>query len=214
MPAIVFLVPDGDHYAGWLPRLDDRHDLILLGLSEIGVKEFIATVFRRLQNGSTPFLRPVHDPVLELLGDFAKHVAAHRVDMPVRIEKTNHSLWLLERLDQSVQKKPIKASIAELNAILVVLGKGVHGNLQCGQIPGAYSRERHSASRLLNTKLGYQGRSPWLVRPCMLQEHCKMKAERCPPRATTSRLLGAATRAYRLLSSISTRRSAIYPPQP
>jgi hypothetical protein len=34
--------------------------------------------------------------------------------MPVRIEETNHSLWLLEWLDQSVQKKPIKASIAEL----------------------------------------------------------------------------------------------------
>jgi len=38
----------------------------------------------------------------------------------------------------------IEASISELDAILVVLVKGVPGNLQCGQIPGAYSRGRLS----------------------------------------------------------------------
>ena len=36
----------------------------------------------------------------------------------------------MERLDQSIEQQTIEASIAELDAILVVLVKGVHGNLQ------------------------------------------------------------------------------------
>jgi hypothetical protein len=40
----------------------------------------------------------------------------------------------------------------------VMLGKGVHGNLQCDGIPGAILRTPSSGGK------GYQGRSPWLVR--------------------------------------------------
>jgi hypothetical protein len=44
---------------------------------------------------------------------------------------------LLERLNQPVQQQAVEAPIPELDAILVMLVKGVHGILlQCGEIPG------------------------------------------------------------------------------
>jgi four helix bundle protein len=52
---------------------------------------------------------------------------------------------LLEGLNQPIQEKAVEAPVSELDAILVMLKKGVHGNLQCGQIPGAYSRGRLTA---------------------------------------------------------------------
>jgi hypothetical protein len=53
------------------------------------------------------------------------------------VEETKHALGLLERLDQSVEQEPIETSITELKAILGRLVKGVPGNLQWGEIPGA-----------------------------------------------------------------------------
>jgi hypothetical protein len=46
----------------------------------------------------------------------------------------------LERLDQPVQQQSVKTPVMEPDAILVMLEKGVHGNLQCGEIPGAILR--------------------------------------------------------------------------
>ena len=164
MPAIVLLISDRDHDTGWLPAFNDCHDLVRFGPSEIGVEEFVTTIFRRLQNGSTPFLRPVYYPVLELPGDIAKHVAAHRVDMPVRIEEAYHPFGLLEWLDQSVQQQSIEASIPELNAILVVLVKGVHGSSPVWSDTWSILPWTPFRPSLRNLKArGYQGRSPWLV---------------------------------------------------
>ena len=43
------------------------------------------------------------------------------------MEESEHALRWLEGLDQAVEKPPIKASLAELDAILVVFEKGVRG---------------------------------------------------------------------------------------
>ena len=48
-------------------------------------------------------------------------------DAQTPIRKMMDSFGLLEGLNEPVQQKPIEASIAELNAILMVLVKGVHG---------------------------------------------------------------------------------------
>jgi four helix bundle protein len=54
---------------------------------------------------------------------------------------------LLEWLDQPVQQQPVETPVVEADAMLMVLEKGVHWTLLCGQIPGAYSRGRlHSHS--------------------------------------------------------------------
>ena len=64
--------------------------------------------------------------------------------MTVGIEEPHHPFRLLKGLDQAVQQKSIEASIAESNAILVVLVEGVPRDLPCGAIPGAYSSGRLS----------------------------------------------------------------------
>jgi len=43
---------------------------------------------------------------------------------------------LLEGLDQAVQENTVEAPIAESDVILVMVVEGVHGYLQCGEIPG------------------------------------------------------------------------------
>jgi len=47
------------------------------------------------------------------------------IELPIRIEEANDALWLLERLNQSVQQDAVKATIAPTNAVLVVLVEGV-----------------------------------------------------------------------------------------
>jgi hypothetical protein len=46
--------------------------------------------------------------------------------LPIRIEEANDALWLLERLNQSIQQNAIKATIMPTHAVLVVLIEGVH----------------------------------------------------------------------------------------
>jgi hypothetical protein len=48
---------------------------------------------------------------------------------PVRIEKSDHSLGLLKRLNQAVEQQPVKATVTESDAIFVMFVKGVHGTL-------------------------------------------------------------------------------------
>jgi hypothetical protein len=79
--------------------------------------------------------------VLELVGNTGQKPPGNPLSFTVGIEKPQHSFWLLERLDQSVQQDSIEASIAELDAILMVLEEGVHRNPQCGDIPGGYSMD-------------------------------------------------------------------------
>ena len=74
---------------------------------------------------------------MELIGDLPQHIPAHRILISVLAEETYDSLGLLERLDEAVEQNPIKAAISESNAILVMLVESVHGQLLCGEIPGA-----------------------------------------------------------------------------
>jgi four helix bundle protein len=53
-----------------------------------------------------------------------------------QVEEANHSLGLLEWLDQAVPQDAIQASITESDVILVMFVRGVHGDLQSGEIPG------------------------------------------------------------------------------
>ena len=65
---------------------------------------------------------------MKVIGNAMQRVPAHRVYLPVGIEKPNHSFRLLKRLDQSVEQDPIEAAIAKADAGLVVLIEGVHGS--------------------------------------------------------------------------------------
>ena len=108
--------------------------LIGFGVLEVRIDKVITPSVRRIQNGRTPLLATVPDPVLKLLGDIAQAVASNPLTLPIGIEEADHSLGLLKRLNQSVQKNPIKTTVAKINAILVVL-------LLCGETPGTYRGE-------------------------------------------------------------------------
>src|SRR5882762_11259 len=117
--------------------------MIGLGALHVLHYEVVPALFlRRLDDRRAPFLGTVLDPIQELVGDLRESPVGHPFGVAVCVEEVQHSFGLLEGLNESVQKKTIEASISELDAILMVLVKGVHGNLQSGEIPGAYSRGR------------------------------------------------------------------------
>src|SRR3954471_14367234 len=92
---------------------------------------------RSFQNRNIPLLRSVRYPVAELVGNVGKYIPANGELITIEAEESQSPLWLLERLDQSVQQNPVKATIAESDTILMVLEEPVHGMFLCGQIPGA-----------------------------------------------------------------------------
>jgi hypothetical protein len=77
-------------------------------------------------NGRAPFLAPVLDPVLKLLSDIAQAVASNPFALSIGIKEADHSLWLLKRLNQPVQKNPIKTAVTKFDAIVMVFAEGVH----------------------------------------------------------------------------------------
>src|SRR3984893_8975323 len=147
MGSVVVLVSNGHQNASRFPRFQDRHHLVGLGIFEVRFDEFVppalgTVAIGRFENRSTPFLRAVLQPILELIGDFRQGSPGYPLPFAVRVEETKHALWLLERLDQTVEQQPVKTPIPELDAIVVMLDEGVHGTLLCGEIPVAYRRER------------------------------------------------------------------------
>ena len=74
---------------------------------------------------------------MKLLGDFTQYTSADGILIAEGAEKADHPLGLLERLDKAVEQDAVQAAIAEANVILVVLVESVHGELLCGEIPGA-----------------------------------------------------------------------------
>jgi hypothetical protein len=53
-------------------------------------------------------------------------MASHPLTLAIGIEKADYSLGLLKRLNQSIQKNPIKTTVGEFDAILVMFAEGIH----------------------------------------------------------------------------------------
>jgi hypothetical protein len=68
--------------------------------------------------------------VLELLGNVAEHVAAHRVHVTASAKESDHAFGLLKRLNEPIEQEAVKTPIPETDAILMMLVEGVHGFLQ------------------------------------------------------------------------------------
>jgi hypothetical protein len=71
-------------------------------------------------------LGPIHDPVVELCRNLAQDIPADRIEISIRAKETNHALLLLERLNDSVQQNAIETTVAESDAILVMLVESLH----------------------------------------------------------------------------------------
>src|SRR5271166_1269251 len=137
VPAIVLLVPNGGQDACRFSRLQDDDQLVGPSPAKVRLNKLIATTFGGFQDGGTPFLGTILYPMVELISDLPQHIPAHWILIPISAEETHHPLGLLEGLDEAVEQNAVKAAISESNAILVVLVESVHGELLCGQIPGA-----------------------------------------------------------------------------
>ena len=164
MPAILLLVAVGDQDAPWFSGTDNGHDLIRLGVLEVGVDETISPAIGWLQHRRAPLLRPVRDPLLVLLGNLSQFIAGDTLAVAIGVEESNDPFRLLKGLDQPVQQQSVEASVVEPDAILVVLEKSVHGGYSC-----VVRYQEHSAMNASQKQpcqlrqQGYQGRSPWLV---------------------------------------------------
>ena len=98
-------------------------------LLQVRQHEIVPALFlRRLDDRSAPFLGTVSDPIQELIANLGQGPVCHSLAAAVGVEEAQHSFGLLEGLNEPVQQEPVEAAIPELNAILGVLVKGVHGN--------------------------------------------------------------------------------------
>jgi hypothetical protein len=89
--------------------------------------------------GTPPFLGAVLNPVVVLRSDVTQHLSTDGINLAIGLEEPYRPLFLLKGLDRRVEQDTIEATIHKTDVILMVFAEGVHGILQRGQIPGAYS---------------------------------------------------------------------------
>jgi hypothetical protein len=123
------LASDRTGIRGWLKCFeDDRHPIgFPRALNTAGQSHHAARPLA-LRPPERPISRTDSSPVPELIGNLCQHLPGHPLSFAVGIEKVEHTLWLL---DQSVEQDSIKTSVAELDAIRVMLAEGVHSVLCC-----------------------------------------------------------------------------------
>jgi len=99
VPAVLFLVADGDQDAPWFSCFEDHDDLIRLGVVKIASDKIIAPTLRSIQDWSLPFCRLVRYPVVKLFRNFAENIATDRVLIAMGAKETDDAFGLLEGLD-------------------------------------------------------------------------------------------------------------------
>src|SRR6516165_12599512 len=124
VPAVFF--SDSDHDPSRFPGFENDHHRIVFSVLEVGSNKVITPSLRRIHNGHAPFLATVFEPVLELLSNITQEIASNAQALAVGIKDTDHSFGLLKRLNQSVQKNPIKTTVGKFDAILMMFAEGVH----------------------------------------------------------------------------------------
>ena len=130
MPAVCFLVANRGYDPRRLSGFEDDHDLVRARFPEVGLDKFIASTLWCLDDRGVPLVGLFLHPDLKLVGRPPQHVSADRIEVPISIEKPDHSLGLLKRLDQPVEENPVKASIPETDTVLVMLVEGIHRRLR------------------------------------------------------------------------------------
>ena len=137
MWALVVFASDGHQNTGRFPSFQDDGNAVCWGVFQVRQDEIIPALFLRgIYDGGAPFLRTIAEPIHKRVGDIRQRAVRYPSAVAVGIEESQHPFGLLKRLNHSIQQQPIEAPVPELDAILVMLVKGVHRDLQCGQIPG------------------------------------------------------------------------------
>ena len=129
MPAVCLLVADRGHDPRGLSRLQDNDDLIRPCALKVGVDKFVAPALWGVDDRRVPLAGLFLYPDLKLFGSTAQDIAAHRIEVPINVEKADHSLGLLKRLDEPVQQDAVETPIIEADAVFVMIVEGVHDRL-------------------------------------------------------------------------------------
>src|SRR5262252_2982286 len=116
---------NGRHNARRFTRLDDHHHLVGLRLFKVRFYEFVAPTFGVVHDLHAPFLRAVLGPVVILVRHRSQNAAAHWINLSKNPEKTLSSGSVQEGLNAAIQEKTVKAAVAKLDVILMVLEKGI-----------------------------------------------------------------------------------------
>jgi hypothetical protein len=136
MGALVLFSSNCDQDAGGFASLQNDGDMIGFGILQVRQHEIVAPLLLRgLDDGGSPLLGTIGDPVVELVGDLGEGPTGHPFSIAIGVEESEYPFGLLEGLNQSVQKESIETSISELDATLMVLVESVHGDLLCSGIP-------------------------------------------------------------------------------
>src|SRR5215469_5323440 len=137
MPAVVLLLPDGGQDSCRFAGLQDNDHLVGLGPAEVGFDELIPSSRGSVEDGDVPFRSSALHPIVKLFSDASQQIPTDGILIPIGAEETDNAFGPLERLDDAVEQNPVEATVAESDAMLVMLVESVHGQLLCGEIPGA-----------------------------------------------------------------------------
>ena len=96
---------DGSHDPSWFPGFENDHYVIFLGVLKVRIDKVITPSLRGIQNGRAPFLAPVLDPVLKLLGDIAQAVASNPFALSIGIKECRSLALAAEKAESTRSKE-------------------------------------------------------------------------------------------------------------
>src|SRR6266702_2106876 len=126
MPAVLFLTTNGCQYPRRFSCFENADDLIGFGALEVGIQEFIPACSGIIDDGHVPVLGPVLGPVVKLRRNLTQDITGDRIQLAVRVEKSDDAFRLLKRLNDPIQQNAIEASVMKTDVILMVLVESVH----------------------------------------------------------------------------------------
>ena len=103
MRALVLLSANGNEDASGFASFQNDGHMIGFGLLQVRQYEIVAPLLlRSLDDGCTPLLGTICNPMVELVGDLGQGIAGHPFSISIGVEEPQYPFWLLEGLNQSV----------------------------------------------------------------------------------------------------------------
>ena len=104
MWAVVLFSSNCDQDTGGFASLQNDGHMIGFGLLQVLQHKIVAPLLLRgLDDGCTPLLRTIGNPMVELVGDLGEGPTGHPFSISIAVEESEYPFGLLEGLNQSVQ---------------------------------------------------------------------------------------------------------------
>src|SRR6202046_655260 len=104
MRALVLLSANGNQDASGFASLQNDSHMIGFGLLQVRQHEIVAPLLlRRLDDGCTPSLRTIDNPMVKLVGNLGEGLMGYSSSVAIGVEESEYPFRLLEGLNQSVQ---------------------------------------------------------------------------------------------------------------